>query len=540
MQFKMTILRKGLLLLAMPILAQGIFLGLLFVMRGDQNEAEKWTIHSGSVIAKAQTMVRVLQTADARMMSYVLTGEARMLEPYNRARAKFPLEVAELRELVRDRPLQQEKLDRIAAEARDLFDAWDELGAQAGPKGREPAVIQRQVDQASLQLDGVRAFTKDFLDIEEDLARQRQANLTRVRAVQFWLLVGGAILTAVGAVLLAQFFRRAIGDRLRVLTENTRRLAAGQDLAPRLRGHDEISQLDRVFHDMAEVLAQRNRENAMFVYSVSHDLRAPLINLHGFGQELATVSSELRALMVQGPVPPAIRQAAIRLLDCDLDEAVHFIQTGVVRLSGIIDAMLRLSRAGRVEYHWQPVDIQATVQRVVESLWDTISKKSIDLTVADLPPLVGDPTALEQLFANLIGNAVKYLADDRPGKIEVGSLAAGDVVPAAVRLAEPARVYFVKDNGLGIPEECLSEVFAAFHRLHPAVAEGEGIGLALVKQVVERHGGRICAESTVGSGSTFFVALPARCSESTSSVGAVEKVLELESSDPAHAALTVS
>jgi signal transduction histidine kinase len=118
--------------------------------------------------------------------------------------------------------------------------------------------------------------------------------------------------------------------------------------------------------------------------------------------------------------------------------------------------------------------------------------------VQDLPPCWGDPTAVEQIFANLIGNAVNYLNPQRPGKIEISSIA-----------EEPGlRTYYVRDNGLGIPADHLPKVFVAFQRLHPNIAEGEGIGLALVRRIVERHGGRIWVESTVGEGSTFFVALP--------------------------------
>jgi signal transduction histidine kinase len=126
------------------------------------------------------------------------------------------------------------------------------------------------------------------------------------------------------------------------------------------------------------------------------------------------------------------------------------------------------------------------------------------VTVGDLPPAWGDPQALEQVFANLIDNAVNYLDPQRPGQVEVGSREeAGD--PAA-----GLRTYYVKDNGLGIPEAQQDKVFLAFQRLHPDAAPGEGIGLALVRRVVERHGGRIWLESAPGAGSTFFVALPVR------------------------------
>ncbi len=174
------------------------------------------------------------------------------------------------------------------------------------------------------------------------------------------------------------------------------------------------------------------------------------------------------------------------------------------RLAGIIDALLRLSRVGRVEYQWQTVDVRAVVVRVVEALRGTLTERRAGVTVQELPPCWGDPTAVEQVFGNLIGNAVNYLDPKRPGKIEVGSNDAPDDPAAGLR------TYYVKDNGLGIPEGHLPKVFVAFQRLHPEVVPGEGIGLALVRRIVERHGGRVWVESTVGVGSTFFVALPVR------------------------------
>jgi signal transduction histidine kinase len=187
----------------------------------------------------------------------------------------------------------------------------------------------------------------------------------------------------------------------------------------------------------------------------------------------------------------------------DIDESIRFIQTAVGRLARIIDALLRLSRAGRVEYQWQSVDIATVVEKIVEALHDTIAVKKAEVALGELPPARGDPTALEQIFANLIGNAVQYLDPSRPGRIEVGSVdGSGLDKPAGLQ------VYYVKDNGLGIPEAYHHRMFTAFNRLHADAAQGEGIGLALVRRMTERHGGRIWLESSAGVGTTFFVALP--------------------------------
>jgi signal transduction histidine kinase len=181
---------------------------------------------------------------------------------------------------------------------------------------------------------------------------------------------------------------------------------------------------------------------------------------------------------------------------------VRFIQTAVTRLSAIIDALLRLSRVGRVEYHKQNVDVDTLVRRVVESLGETIAQRGAQVTVHPLPPAWADPVGVDQIFANLITNAVYYLDPQRSGTIEVGP------ADASQNPGPPGmQVYFVKDNGLGIPAELQPKAFLAFQRLHPKAAPGEGIGLALVRRVVERHGGKIWLTSTVGVGTTFYVAL---------------------------------
>ena len=138
-----------------------------------------------------------------------------------------------------------------------------------------------------------------------------------------------------------------------------------------------------------------------------------------------------------------------------------------------------------------------------EAMRGSITSRGAQVAVRELPSVWADPTAIEQIFANLIGNAVNYLDPQRPGEIEVGMVARED------EGVEHPLTFYVKDNGLGIAEAYLPKVFAIFQRLHGAVAPGEGVGLALVRRMVERHGGKVWVESTEGAGSTFFLSLPA-------------------------------
>ena len=221
-------------------------------------------------------------------------------------------------------------------------------------------------------------------------------------------------------------FFDGVVKRLQVLTDNSRRLAAGRALNPPLSGGDELALLDRAFRETAASLGEQKQENEMFVYSVSHDLRSPLINLQGFSEELRLASHELEKLFDRAELPPELKKEGKKLLSGNIAESVSYVHAAVDRLSGIIDALLRLSRAGRVQFQWQTVDVGAIVEKVVAALHDSINTKRATVTVESLPTAWGDPTAVEQIFANLLDNAVSYVDPARPGRIEVGSRAAGE------------------------------------------------------------------------------------------------------------------
>lgn len=272
-----------------------------------------------------------------------------------------------------------------------------------------------------------------------------------------------------------------------------------QDITERRRAEGAVRDRTAELTEANRELALKNQENELFVYSVSHDLRGPLVNLQGFSKELQKAADALRALFADSRTPLEIREAARTVLDQKVTKALGFIQSAVARLGGIIDALLRLSRAGRVEYRWERVDMNRLVGQLLGSVQATIVEKRATVGAGNLPPAFGDATALGQVFANLVGNALAYLDPARPGRVEVGSVGA----------PEGSVTYVVKDNGLGIPAAYQAKVFQLFQRAHPEVGAGEGLGLAIVARVVERHRGRVWVESVEGEGSTFYVQLPA-------------------------------
>jgi signal transduction histidine kinase len=527
---RVTILRKGLLVLALPLIYQALFIGLLLKRQYDHNEAQVAAVHTKDVLLQSERIQRLLILSQSNLRAFILTSNETFSNQLTSGAKEIERELGKLETMVRDNPKQEERFARVAANARARIE-YERSMVELAHKGDQEQ-LQYHVQNVTGRpiMDAFSREIEEFRETEEKLDTRRLEALHESGKLQNWLLVGGLIVNIGIGALAAAVFSKEISSRIEVLTANTQRIVDEEALPPLVAGSDEIRELDEQFHLLAERLKtskvrervyqealerraaeltrvnadleQKSQEIEMFVYSVSHDLRSPLVNLQGFSRELQHSREELGKLL-SSELPAAERERARIVVDRDITESIQYIQTAVTRLSNIIDALLRLSRAGRVEYHARLVEVRPIVARIVEAMHDTVTKRSAEIDVQPLPPVWADAAALEQIFANLIGNAVNYLDPKRPGKIEVGS------VEREVEGMPKAISYYVKDNGLGIAQAYLPKVFAIFQRLHGEVATGEGVGLALVRRVVERHGGKVWVESAEGVGSTFFVAFPA-------------------------------
>ncbi|MEO6797501.1 MAG: ATP-binding protein [Candidatus Dormibacter sp.] len=221
-----------------------------------------------------------------------------------------------------------------------------------------------------------------------------------------------------------------------------------------------------------------NGELEAFSYSVSHDLRAPLRAIHGFVRIILEDHSD------------EFHGEARRYLD--------LVAANAQQMGRLVDDLLRFSRLGRQALNTQHVSANAIVRGALDQLQAELEGRAAELTIGDLPSLDGDPTLLQQVFLNLIGNAIKYTKGREPARIEVGSR------------TDPNHdvVYFVKDNGAGFDMQYADKLFGVFQRLHRSDEyEGTGVGLALVQRIIIKHGGRIWADAAVGRGATFSFTL---------------------------------
>ena len=238
-------------------------------------------------------------------------------------------------------------------------------------------------------------------------------------------------------------------------------------------------------------LRESNEEIQRYAYIVSHDLRAPLVNVMGFTSELEAVRDDVRAALGD--------HAEAGRIDADIDEALGFIKAAITKMEALIAAILKLSREGRRTFRPEPLDMRALVQGLADAQRHQADSAGARVAVADdLPEIAADRLAVEQIFGNLIDNALKYLAPGRPGLIQV-----------AGRPVAGGRVRFtVADNGRGIAPQDHARIFELFRRSGLQDRPGDGIGLAHVKALVRSLGGRIEVSSELGQGTTFSVTLP--------------------------------
>jgi signal transduction histidine kinase len=356
---------------------------------------------------------------------------------------------------------------------------------------------------SGVAIDGASVFTayaRSGLSDWRIAVAVRQADLNRPLWRSLLLFGGVGTALAIVSVLIALLYgRRIVGPMHDLSAQAT---AAGRGEAkPAIRsGITEVDQVSAELEASAARLLEReaelresNEEVQRFAYIVSHDLRAPLVNIMGFTSELEALRGDLIDAG-EGEPSPQKRQLAT-----DFDESIGFIKAGIAKMDGLIGAILKISREGRRAFRADQLDMTALVRGLADALRYQADAVGATITVKELPPIVSDRLAIEQVFGNLLDNAVKYLDEKRPGRIEISGREDGKRV-----------VYAVRDNGRGIAENDLGRVFELFRRAGTQDKPGDGIGLAHVRTLVRALGGRIDLASQAGVGTTFTVTLPKR------------------------------
>jgi signal transduction histidine kinase len=266
------------------------------------------------------------------------------------------------------------------------------------------------------------------------------------------------------------------------------------------------AELEIRVRDRTQDLSRANEEIQRFAYIVSHDLRSPLVNVMGFTSELEISLAALRPAVEDDGVPQPWRKAAREAVDQDIPEAIGFIRASTQKMDRLINAILRLSREGRRTLAPEPLAMDGLVGGLIDGVRHRLIEQGAQAcVVGSLPDLMSDRLAVEQVFGNLLDNAVKYLSANRPGMITISGRTEGSM-----------RLYEVADNGRGVAPSDHERIFELFRRSGAQDQKGEGIGLAHVRALVHRLGGTITCDSDLDRGACFKLKLPHTLSQTGS------------------------
>ena len=320
------------------------------------------------------------------------------------------------------------------------------------------------------------------------------------------------ILTTV--LIIASFlFGKKISKPILVIASVAKAFGKG-DLGSRVEvvSNDEVGVLADSFNKMAEnieqseeerekllkTLAVKNEELESIVYVSSHDLRSPLINIQGYSTELRQSCKQAAEIAADIQIPKEIADQFSKLMLQNIPESLDYITSSAGKMDMLLTGLLKLSRLGRAALEIETLDIDAMIGEVIESMQFKIKESGAELTVDKLPPCLGDKTQINQVFTNLLDNAIKYLDPSRKGLVHIYG-----------KVENAMSVYCVKDNGIGIAPQHHAKAFEIFHQLEPNEAQpGQGLGLTIAQRIVDRHKGKVWIESEAGKGSSFYITLP--------------------------------
>jgi len=267
-------------------------------------------------------------------------------------------------------------------------------------------------------------------------------------------------------------------------------LELGINITDRKKAEEEREQLT------AELVI-RNNELEQILYVTSHDLRSPLVNIEGYGNELDYSLKELMSSIENVHVPSNIKEKITPIVKEDIPESLHYIHMSVSKMNTLIKGILTLSRVGRYDLTIAEIDMNEMMSEIINNHSYILKKLIIKTEVSKLPNCKGDISQINQVFSNLLDNAIKY--SDSEGSC---------VINISGHKDKDFSIYCMDDNGLGIAPDHQDKIFEIFYQLEPDRVKGEGMGLTIANKIIEKHNGKIWVESELGNGSKFFVSLP--------------------------------
>lgn len=484
-----------LLLAAGLVVLTVISAGSVYLVNRAREDA-RWvvrTVENENQISFTQLQLR---RAESAQRGFVLTLQPNFQTDFEEAASQIPPALTRLSELTSDNPTQRRVLDQMIPLSHQRIEEFR--------KTIELARTQRLNDAAQIVREDVgRAAMNHIYDLagemraEEDrlfVLRTTNADRSQTLAASMTGIGSGFVVVLAGiSIFLVRRSSRARDEAEALLRDNNINLEATVD-------------------ERTADLREANDEIQRFAYIVSHDLRSPLVNIMGFTSELEELRGDIfkriaalaRAGTSAPPVPDNATDSAEPVLEGtdkqlseDFTEALGFIKSSIGKMDRLISAILNLTREGRREFQPVRIDTRELIEGIVATVAHQAAEADAQIRIEPLPNIVSDRLALEQIFSNLIDNALKYLKSGVPGDI---------LIRGRTKLG--FAIFDVSDNGRGIDPKDHQRIFDLFRRAGTQDKPGQGIGLAHVRALVRRLGGTMSVASELHTGSTFTITLP--------------------------------
>jgi hypothetical protein len=466
----------------------------LLVNKARQDNA--LVVHTVEVESQIANLLVDVRRAESATRAYMLTSAPQYLTEYQSAATGIPVAVDHLAKLTADNPAQvannaklKTAIDQRLAEFALSIDR-----VKNNDVATSVAILRNNTSTDALE--AIAKIGRDMRVEEDRLFALRTATADRTQVLASSVTIAGSCMVLALAGFSIVLIRRSSRAR--------------DEAEAKLR--DNNLNLEATVDERTADLREANDEIQRFAYIVSHDLRSPLVNIMGFTSELEELRGDIfkriATLNRSASLAPAMPDDATdtaepelegsdKQLSDDFTESLGFIKSSIAKMDRLITAILNLTREGRREFKPERIDVRELIDGIVETVAHQTAEGNAEIRLGALPNIVSDRLALEQIFSNLIDNALKYLKDGVPGAISV-----------AGRTKLGFAIFEVKDNGRGIDPKDHQRIFDLFRRAGTQDKPGQGIGLAHVRALVRRLGGTMSVASELHNGSTFTITLP--------------------------------
>jgi len=455
-------------------------------------------VHTVEVQNQISNLLLEIRRAESDARGFLLTREPELLRDHEAAVATVIPNVDRLIRSISDNPRQADNVKKLkaAVEARlDQFATEMNFVKQNRVDGAVALVLEAAAGNTT---GTIRRIADEMQTEEARRFGERTVNADRSQQLAAVVTIAGSGLVIALAGISIFLVRRS---------------ASARDEAEALLRDNNLN-LESTVDERTADLREANDEIQRFAYIVSHDLRSPLVNIMGFTSELEELRGDifrriasLARAQSSAPVAPdnatdsaePVLEGADRQLSQDFSEALGFIKSSIAKMDRLITAILSLTREGRREFVPVQIDTRELIETIVSTVAHQAAEAEATIHIEPLPDIVSDRLAMEQIFSNLIDNALKYLEPGVPGEIHIRG-----------RTKLGFAIFEVSDNGRGIDPKDHQRIFDLFRRAGTQDKPGQGIGLAHVRALVRRLGGTMSVASELNHGSTFTTTLPIR------------------------------